>query len=362
MNNETLYSLALPLLKGIGTTGAHQLFERYGSATEIFRQAPNEAGRIAAAFADTSDALRRANEELEFCEKKNIQVLPFTSDDYPLRLRQCEDAPAALFYKGNTPLNVRRVVSIVGTRHISEYGKDLCKKFCKELAEIVPDVLIVSGLAYGVDIHAHREALKAGLPTIGVLAHGLDRIYPSSHRDTAKEMVTHGGLLTEYMTQTNPDKGNFVRRNRIVAGMADATIVVESAAKGGALITAQLSQDYNRDVFAFPGRTTDSYSEGCNQLIRRNGAALITSASDFAEAMGWSVPEAPKIIQRKLFSELTAEQEAICKTLQGNEGKQINQIVVESNLPIQKVSALLFDLEMDGLVKALAGGRYRLLL
>lgn len=362
MDNEALYALALSTLKGIGIVSGRQLLEKYGSATEVFKLAPTENERFKAAFAQASSALQRAEEELNFCLKNNIRVLCYTQQDYPLRLKQCDDAPIALFYKGNADLNARHVVAVVGTRHISEYGKDLCRNFCKDLAEILPDALIISGLAYGVDIHAHREALKSGLPTVGILAHGLDRIYPSSHRDTAKNMLLQGGLLTEYMTKTIPEKGNFVRRNRIVAGMADATIVVESAAKGGSLITASLAQDYNRDVFAFPGRTHDVYSEGCNQLIRKNGAALITSAADFAEAMGWTRPEAKQPIQRKLFPELTAEQEAICKTLQGNDGKQINQIVVESNLPIQKVSALLFDLAMDGLVKALAGGRYRLLL
>lgn len=362
MDNEALHTLALSTIKGLGTVGCRQLLEEYGSATEIFKQAPTLNERLKTIFADTSLALKRAEEELNFCRKNNIRVLCYTQPDYPLRLKQCDDAPISLFYKGNTDLNARHIVAVVGTRHISEYGKDLCHNFCKDLAEILPDSLIISGLAYGVDIHAHREALKVGLPTLGILAHGLDRIYPSSHRETAKQMLSHGGLLTEYMTQTIPEKGNFVRRNRIVAGMADATIVVESAAKGGSLITAQLAQDYNRDVFAFPGRTHDVYSEGCNQLIRKNGAALITSAADFAEAMGWARPESKQPIQRKLFPELTAEQEAICKTLQGNDGKQINQIVVESNLPIQKVSALLFDLEMDGLVKALAGGRYRLLI
>lgn len=362
MDNEALYALALSTLKGIGIVGSRQLLEKYGSATEVFRQAPTENERFKAAFAHTNSALQRAEEELNFCHQNGIRVLSYTQQNYPLRLKQCDDAPTTLFYKGNADLNARHIVAVVGTRHISEYGKDLCHNFCKDLAEILPDTLIISGLAYGVDIHAHREALKSGLPTIGILAHGLDRIYPSSHRDTAKNMLLQGGLLTEYMTKTIPEKGNFVRRNRIVAGMADATIVVESAAKGGSLITASLAQDYNRDVFAFPGRTHDVYSEGCNQLIRKNGAALITSAADFAEAMGWTRPEAKQPIQRKLFPELTAEQEAICKTLQGNDGKQINQIVVESNLPIQKVSALLFDLEMDGLVKALAGGRYRLLL
>ena len=217
-------------------------------------------------------------------------------------------------------------------------------------------------MAYGIDIHAHRAALQYGFPTIGVLAHGLDRIYPAAHRKTAITMMDNGGLLTEFMSETNPDRQNFVKRNRIVAGMSDATIVVESAIKGGALITAELSESYHRDCFAFPGRTTDMYSVGCNELIKNNRASLILSAQDFVEAMGWSPKETPKVVQRELFPDLSNEEKKIVETLQhATDGIQINTLVVETNIPIQNISALLFDLEMKGIVRTLAGGIYKLI-
>ncbi len=352
---ETLHTIALSNLRGVSASVARRLYEEHGSARAVF-----ESGVLA--DKNWQESMRRAEVELEFCEKKSVRVLCRHDADYPLRLRQCDDAPLMLFYRGNADLNAQRIISVVGTRHVTEYGKDLCRKFCEDLPALLPDVLIISGLAYGVDIHAHRSALRNGLPTVAVLAHGLDRIYPSLHRDTAKEMLGQGGLLTEHMTQTNPDKGNFVRRNRIVAGMADATVVVESAAKGGALITARLAQDYNRDVFAFPGRVGDQYSEGCNRLIRFNGAGLITSALDFVEAMNWEKIKPKEPVQRELFPDLTPQEEIICRLLLGNDGKPINQIVVESNIPVGMVFSLLCGLELKGVVKQLVGGRYRLLL
>jgi DNA processing protein len=270
-----------------------------------------------------------------------------------------------LFYRGNARLDALRVISIVGTRHATAYGEDLCNSFVRDLKELCPDVLIVSGLAYGIDIHAHRAALQHGFPTVGVLAHGLDRIYPAAHRKTAIAMMDQGGLLTEFMSGTNPDRQNFVKRNRIVAGMSDATIIVESAAKGGALITAELAESYHRDCFAFPGKTTDIYSAGCNKLIRNNRAALLLSAEDFVETMGWSTSTgkaAPKAIQRELFPDLNEEESKVVDILQQcSEGMQVNQLVVEADIPINRMSALLFELEMKGVVRALAGGVYRLL-
>lgn len=359
---EAVYALAISRLKGISLANARLLYDKYGSATAVFKEGAAEPGRIREALREhAAEALQRAEAEMDFCRRKGIRVLCMGDADYPARLRECGDAPLVLFYRGTADLNARHVVAVVGTRHVTEYGKDICRNFCAELKGLVPDALVISGLAYGVDIHAHRAALENGLQTVAVLAHGLDRIYPPLHRDTAKAMLQQGGLLTEYMSQTNPDKGNFVRRNRIIAGLADATVVVESAAKGGALITARLAQDYNREVFAFPGRVADQYSEGCNMLIRTNGAALATSAACVAEALGWTAGTRKEPVQRELFPQMSEEEEAVCRTLQGNDGKQINSIVVESNLPIHKVSALLFELELKGVVKPLAGGRYRLL-
>ena len=237
-------------------------------------------------------------------------------------------------------------------------------RFLADLSVLCPNALIVSGLAYGIDIHAHRAALQNHFKTIGVLAHGLDRIYPAEHRKTAVSMLEQGGLLTEFTSGTNPDRQNFVKRNRIVAGMSDATVVIESAAKGGALITAELAESYHRDCFAFPGRCNDEYSIGCNNLIRKNQAVLITSAEDLVKAMGWeSSPKTEKTVQRELFPDLSEEEERIVKRLgKMPEGLQINTLVIDTNIPVNRMSALLFELEMKGVIRALAGGVYRLIM
>ena len=259
---------------------------------------------------DCPAAFLRAEQEMEFVEKNRLSCLTLKDEAYPSRLRECEDAPIVLFFKGNTDFNRLHVIDMVGTRRATDYGKQFCADFLRDLAVLCPDVLVVSGLAYGIDIHAHQAALANHLPTVAVLAHGLDRIYPYVHRKTAIDMLAQGGLLTEFLTGTNPDKHNFVSRNRIVAGMSDATIVVESAAKGGSLITAELAEGYHRDCFAVPGRVTDESSIGCNRLIRDNKAALIQSAEEFVQIMGWAVAEQPartEGIQRNLFPELTEE-------------------------------------------------------
>ncbi|MBR4923630.1 MAG: DNA-processing protein DprA, partial [Bacteroidaceae bacterium] len=270
MQDEQIYTLALTRIYGLGLVGACNLIREMGSAGDIFRyrkelpeRIPGVSEKLVKAL-DCPEAFKRAEEELLFAERNNIQCITLNDEQYPARLRECEDAPLALFYRGNASLNALRVVSVVGTRHATPYGEGICRNFMEELAETCPDTLVVSGLAYGIDIHAHRAALQHKLPTIGVLAHGLDRIYPSAHRETAVKMMDNGGLLTEFMSGTNPDRQNFVKRNRIVAGMCDAVVVVESASKGGALITAELTESYHRDCFAFPGKVTDMYSAGCN--------------------------------------------------------------------------------------------------
>ena len=268
-----------------------------------------------------------------------------------------------LFSLGNTDFNAKHIVSIVGTRHASEYGKGLCENFVADLANFLPGTLIVSGLAYGIDVCAHRAALKAGLPTVGILAHGLDRLYPNAHRTTAKQMLENGGLATEFMSGTDSLPPYFLQRNRIVAGLADATVVIESASKGGSLITASIAQSYARDCFAFPGRVNDQYSQGCNELVSRNRAALITSAYDFVEAMGWKSVTARKKTntqQTELFPELSEQQQEIIAILKAaDEGLQINQMVVKLDKPISQLMPLLFEMEMKGYIKAVAGGCYR---
>lgn len=372
-SQETLYAIALTRISYFNIATCLQLYRKLGSATAIMENRNNikdvisdASPRLVHALSDVSEALHRAEAELEFDNVHAIRPLTMACDDYPERLRDCDDAPIVLFYRGNADLNQRRIVSIVGTRHCTAYGQDILTKFCQDLKELCPDVLIVSGLAYGVDICAHRNALRNSFDTIGVLAHGLDMLYPSAHRDTAKDMLSHGGLLTEFLTNTNPDKMNFVRRNRIVAGIADATIVVESAARGGSLITADIAQSYARDVFTFPGNVNSTYSEGCNNLIRDNKAALITCAEDFVKAMGWEqdnqVKEArAKGIERQLFPELTAEETRIVELLQHNNDLQLNIIAVQTGLPIGNISALLFSLELKGVIKLYAGGVYHLL-
>ena len=313
---------------------------------------------------DNPAAFLRAEHEMEFVEKNRLTCLTLKDEAYPSRLRECEDAPIALFFKGHTDFNCLRVINMVGTRNATEYGKQFCVDFLRDLSSHYPDVLVVSGLAYGIDIHAHRAALQNHFKTIGVLAHGLDRIYPAEHRKTAVSMLEQGGLLTEFTSGTNPDRQNFVKRNRIVAGMSDATVVIESAAKGGALITAELAESYHRDCFAFPGRYNDEYSIGCNNLIRKNQAVLITSAEDLVKAMGWeSSPKTEKTVQRELFPDLSEEEERIVKRLgKMSEGLQINTLVIDTNIPVNRMSALLFELEMKGVIRALAGGVYRLIM
>lgn len=370
---ELIYTMALTRISNFNFAMALELYRRMGSATAIYEHRNNIGDaiedcspRLVAALKDWDEPMKRAEKEMEFIIKHRIKALTPASADYPQRLNECCDAPLVLYYKGNADLNKARVLNIIGTRNCTLYGQDIIRNFCTQLKELVPDALIVSGLAYGVDIHAHRNALNNGFETIGVLAHGLDTIYPSAHRETAKEMVVRGGLLTEFMTMTNADKVNFVRRNRIVAGISDATILVESAKKGGGLITCGIARSYNRDVFAYPGAVGAKYSEGCNRLIRDSEAALITSAEDFVHAMGWETDlllqkAKSQGIERNLFPELSDDEQAIFSLLEKTDNLQANIIAVRSGLPISKVTALLFQLEIKGVVKPLAGGMYHLL-
>ena len=369
---EIICSMALTRLKGLSLLNARTLLETMGSASEVFANRrdimsviPDASNRLVEALAHVDDAMREAEREMEFVERKHLRVFTLTDEDYPQRLRECEDAPLVLFYYGDADLNALRIINIVGTRKCSAYGREVCENFVADLKRYYPDTVIVSGLAYGIDVCAHRAALKCGMRTVGVLAHGLDIIYPSLHRQTAADMVHQGGgLLTEYPSGTRPDKQNFVRRNRIVAGLCDACIVVESGVKGGSLITAELAMNYNREVFAFPGRVYDENSRGCNNLIRRQQATLLTDAESLLEGLGWANPLAeakkPKVIQQELFPDLTEEERVLVHTLQEVDDKHVNQIAIDTNIPYSRVSMLLFDLEMRGIVMALGGARYRL--
>lgn len=370
---ETFYAMALTRISNFNFATALALYRELGNATAIYENRADISKvvddcspRLIEALRDWKEPMKRAEKEMEFCQKHNIQVLVPADERYPQRLTECADAPLVLYYKGVADLNQAKIVSIVGTRHCTAYGQDLIRRFMEGLKRWCPTVLVVSGLAYGVDINAHRQALANGYETVGVLAHGLDRIYPPRHRDTAKEMVAMGGLLTEFMTMTNADKPNFVRRNRIVAGISDATILVESAAKGGGLITTNIARSYSRDVFAFPGAVGAQYSEGCNNLIRDNGAMLITNADDFVNAMGWNDDATLQAamgngIERQLFPDLSEDEQTIVDLLRKTNDLQINILSVKAALPINKLTALLFQLEMKGVVKPLAGGMYHLI-
>lgn len=368
---EVFYTIALTRMTGFNTQMALQLYQELGSGEAVYTHradigdvVPDCSPRLIEALKDWDDALKRAAVEMEFITKHGIQALTLNDEDYPARLRECADAPIIIYYKGHTDLNQRRVIAMVGTRRCTAYGQDLIRHFITRLKELCPQVLIVSGLAYGIDICAHRQALAVGYETVGVLAHGLDTIYPASHRQTAADMVSHGGLLTEYTSQTEALPNNFRQRNRIVAGLSDATIIVESAYKGGALITARIAQDYGRDVLAFPGAVGAPQSEGCNHLIRDNKAGLITSANDFVSAVGWQTDanhSKPATIERQLFPDLTQEEQRIVSLLQQTNDLQLNILSVKTNISIGQLTALLFQLEMKGIVKPLAGGIYHLL-
>lgn len=382
MSQDLLYSIAFTRLTGFNFDIALHLYRELGSGRSIYDHRhdlrdviPDISDRLITTLQqDWSLPLSRAEQELAFIEKHGIQVLtlPVEGRDgeaeraYPQRLAECPDAPIVLYYLGNADLNQRRIINIVGTRHCTTYGQDLIRRFVSDLRQQCPEVLIVSGLAYGVDICAHRQALANGYETVGVLAHGLDDLYPPLHRETAIQMKDHGGLLTEYMSEAFIDKLNFVRRNRIVAGMSDATILVESAKKGGGLITARIAQDYDRAVFAFPGAVGATYSEGCNNLIRDSVAQLISSADDFIAAMGWQddgklMKARREGIERDCFPDLTEEELTVVKSLDGNGDQNINMLSVNTNISMANLRAVLFNLEMKGVTKPLAGGNYHLL-
>ncbi len=362
---QTLYLIALSKIGGIGDARVKKLVAYCGGAKQVFnrptsflQKIPN-VGKVLSTAVASSDVLKQAEEELAFAERNNVKAISFLDNDYPQRLKHCDDSPIVLYVKGNGSINPNRCVSIVGTRMATRHGKEITESIVEQLA--VANVTVVSGLAYGIDINAHRACLKFGVPTIGCLAHGLDRIYPKVHGSTATEMLQNGALITDFPIGTKPDRENFPKRNRIVAGMADATIVVEASAKGGALITAGLAFDYNRDVFAVPGRVGDEYSAGCHQLIMSNKAGLITSGNDILKAMGWDATMETKKPQQqtKLLIDLTEEQEKVVAVLREKE-HTIDRLAVLSGFPMSKVASVLLELEFEGIVSNLPGKVYKL--
>lgn len=368
MTDKRIYQIGLTMINGVGDILARQLLQSLGDAEAIFSEKRQLLERIpgigsfTAAEIKRPEVLLRAENELSYIEKSQISCYFLTDPAYPDKLRECPDAPILFYFKGNANLDATHIVSIVGTRKATDYGRNLVETFVKEMAGSFPDLLIVSGLAYGIDICAHRHALKNNLPTVGVLAHGLDRIYPSAHRETAMAMLGQGGLLTDFPIGTEPDKPNFIRRNRIVAGLADATVVIESAEKGGSLITADLAFSYDRDVFCFPGRVNDLHSRGCNNLIKENKAGLITSAADFIASLNWnSKPESAKskVIQTELFFPENNQLARIARIIHEKKEVHINQLAIITEIPVHQLTTLLFELEMEGIIKILPGNIFK---
>jgi len=356
MNENKKYQIGLSLINGVGSVNAKKLLAYVGSAEGIFKEKKQNLlkipgiGKQLAEEILSSEVQKRADDELKFIEKHNIQTFFFTDKLYPGRLKQYDDSPILLYYKGTADLNQQKTISIVGTRKASQYGLENCKKLINDLIEKGHKVLVISGLAYGIDIAAHKAALKLEQETIAVLGHGLNMIYPAVHRTVAQEIVKQGGLLTELSSSAVLDPGHFVKRNRIIAGLADATIVIESGEKGGSLITAKIANDYNKDVFAFPGRINDKYSMGCNKLIKTNQAALIESAEDVEYILGWKASKKNEATQTQLFIELNPEEESIVKYLKENGKTPIDILAMQSNMPMSKISSILLKLEFAGAV------------
>lgn len=373
LSTKLLSLLALTSIPGIGSIRARHLIQAFGSAQDVL-DAPAElllqAGAVGQRVLEgrnNHQLIERAKREIEFMEAHHIRPLVYGEEGYPQRLIDCPDAPTHLFQLGNASLDAKHIVGIVGTRQCSQYGRDNVQRFVAELYEALPDVIVVSGLALGIDVEAHRASLQSGAATVGVVAHGLDRIYPYQHRDVARQMVQQGGaIVTEYLTGTQPERGNFLARNRIIAGLCDAVLVAESKEKGGSLVTASIATDYGRDVFAFPGRVTDDRSTGCNRLIRLNRAGLITSAQDFMESMGWAdgVKRGLLGIQQSLnFVEdnLTPLGRQLLDILRDRGDLRLSQLT--DILPNTERAALqeeLLDLEMNNHIRVTPTGLYQL--
>lgn len=361
------YRIAITLISNVGNVLAKNLISYCGSVEAVFKEKTSHlekipgVGTVIAKSVKTFDDFKRAEEEADFITRYKITPLFFLDNDYPERLKNCIDAPVMLYYKGNANLNSQRAIAFVGTRKATEYGRYQTEKIIADLAAY--KVTVISGLAYGIDICAHKAAMKNNLQTVAVLAHGLDRIYPSVHKSTAEKMLANGGLLTEYKSGTNPDRENFPTRNRIVAAISDAVVVMEAGIRGGALITAEIANSYNRDVFALPGRIDDTYSAGCNHYIKLNKASLMESAADIIYLMGWEDSPGKKKAQhqRSLFIEMNDDEKKIFQLLNDNGQTDIDILVSAANLPVSKVAATLLNLEFKGVIKSLPGKVYQLL-
>ncbi|MCP4438878.1 MAG: DNA-protecting protein DprA [Aureispira sp.] len=361
---ELLYRIGLSFIPKLGNQTIKKLIDHFGSAQYIYEQANNQELVTAKIRKDWIKAISsrstidRATQEIEFINQYNIQALTYESPNYPQRLKNCYDAPFLLYYKGNTNLNASRIVSIVGTRKPTSRGIMFCEQLIDNLKTY--DILIASGLAYGIDITAHKRCISNGMDTVGVVAHGLDQIYPAKHRKTAQQMVNQGGILSEFTSEMAPLQSNFPMRNRIIAGMSDAVVVIETAKKGGSMITAYMANEYNKDVFAVPGRTEDPYSKGCNHLIKTHRAALLESAEDIAYIMGWQKKKDAGL-QKKMFVQLSKTEQTIVNLLVGQDPVHMEDLIQQTQISTSKIATILLELELKSIVKALPGNYFRLI-
>ena len=357
--HDLFHLLALQKIEGVGDIIAKKLIHHCGSASAVFETKHSQLAALdgigSALLQNLKDktVFKKAEEELQFIQSNAINVAYFQDENYPDRLKHCIDAPVLLFTSGNIDLTNKKIISIVGTRQITSYGMEFCRKFIEDLAPLDP--VIVSGFAYGVDIFAHQLAIEHDLQTIGVVAHGLNQIYPKTHKKYVAKVEQKGGFMTEFWSSSNPDKENFVRRNRIVAGISEATIVIESADRGGSLITANIANEYNRDVFAVPGRITDKYSQGCNNLIKTQKANLLTSAADLVYILNWDIQSKAKPVQKQLFVSLEPEEQKVYDYLLKTGKELMDIIALHCDLPIYKISGLLLNMELKGFIRPLPG-------
>lgn len=363
---ELVHKIALGMIPGVGDITARKLVSYTGSVEAIFTESYRSLIKIpgvgsALAKAITSPEYREeAAREAEFVIKHSIKVFFYQDEDYPVRLSQCEDSPVTFFFRGNADLDAPMILSIVGTRHATQHGRELCRKIIADLAQRFPALIIVSGLAYGIDIEAHRAAMATRLPTIGVLGHGLKTIYPSVHANIARDMLQNGGLMTDFSSSTLPERNNFIRRNRIIAGISDATLVIESGLKGGALITSDIAASYNRDVMAVPGRPDDEWSAGCNALIRCNKAALVEKSEDIEYLMGWKPAALAAPVQTLLFTGMSDNERKICEALRNENGLSVDNIARLLEMPVFRLSPILLQMELAGMITPCPGNVYKI--
>jgi len=363
--DDWLYKIALTKIPKVGPVTAKTLVSYCGGVQAVFEARKKELLKIPgigpsiAASILQKDCLKVAETELQFLEKQQVKPLFFLDEAYPKRLKPLDNAPIVLYYKGTTNLNHARIVSVIGTRKPSALGIATCEQLVEDLAAY--DVIVVSGLAYGIDVTSHKKCIELGIETIGVLGHGLKRIYPAQHRQIAHQMLEKGGLLTEFTSSTQPERENFPMRNRIVAGMCDALVVVETAEKGGSMITAHFANDYNKDVFAFPGRVNDKHLQGCNRLIKTHKAALIESAKDIGYILRWEEVDFPKLVQRQLFESFSDQEQIIIDVLKNKEAISVDQLSYESKITSSLLAPVLLNLEFRGILKTIPGKRYLLL-